>query len=103
MIVAVAGVRVVEVTVDEIVDVIAVRHRVVSATWAVGMVGRVGLAGVRRRACRRIRRVDGDHVFVVVPLVGAVQVTIVQVVDVVAVSDRDVTAAGTVYVRVIGV
>jgi hypothetical protein len=96
MVVAVAVVRVVEVTLDQIIGVIAVRHAGMSARGAVDVVGRVAGAAVVRRALRRVGRVDGDRVLIDVIAVDVMQVPIVEVVDVAGVLDREMAAAGAV-------
>ena len=57
VVVAVVAVRMMKPVTDQIVDVVAVRHSLVSATGAVAMAGLV----TRRRACvlRRMLIVDG--------------------------------------------
>lgn len=95
-------VRVVQVAVDQVVDMVAMRHGLVAATGAVNMVGSMAAAGVARRTERRIRRIAGDHMLVDVVAVDVVQVAIMQIVDVAIVPDRRVTAAGAVDVRVVG-
>lgn len=105
MIVAVIAVLMMQTPVDHVVDVIAVRDRFVSAAGAVDV---AGLATGRHRvhAAVRILVADLDDMLVVVHLtvrlVWMVQVPVVQIVDVVAVADRLMTAAGTVRVVVIG-
>jgi len=54
MVVAVIAVRMVQVTIDEIVDMIAVRHGFVAAARSMDVVGRVPRALVVRRAPLRI-------------------------------------------------
>lgn len=86
MVVTMAGVRMVQVPVDEVVEVIAVRHNLVTAGRAV-CVGRVVTAArVRGGAGVWIGAADLDDVFVDVRLVGVMQVPVVQVVDMVAVA-----------------
>ena len=97
MVVAVPVVRVVESPADEVVDVVAVRHGLVTALGAVS-VGGVAVHGVG--VAGRMRLVHRDHVLVHVLVVGMVQVAVVQVVDVIAVTDGGVTTAGTVAVLV---
>jgi hypothetical protein len=58
MIVAMIAVRMVQVVVNEIVDVIAVRHSLMSATGTVYMRGLVTLASVVRCAAIRVLRTD---------------------------------------------
>jgi hypothetical protein len=96
VVVAVAVVRVVEVALDQVVDVIAVRHAGMSAGGAVNVVGGVAGAAVVRRALRRVGRVDGDRVLVDMIAVDVVQVPVVEIVDVAGVLDREVAAVGAV-------
>jgi hypothetical protein len=55
-----------------------------------------------RRAAVGIARRDLDHVLVDMVAVGVVQVPVVQVIQMVAVLDRNVSAVGAMTVRVIG-
>jgi len=100
VVVAVAVVGVMEVALDQVIDVIPVRHARVSAAGAVDVVGGVAGAAMVRRALRRVGRVDGDRVFIDVIAVDVVQVSIVEIVDVAGVLDRDVAAVGTVHMVV---
>jgi curli biogenesis system outer membrane secretion channel CsgG len=101
VVVAVGAVRVVEVPADEVVDVIAVRDRVVPAAWAVGVARVVGTASVVRGARSGVRVGDLQLALVDVPVVRMVEVAVVGVVDVVAVLEGGVTAAGAVCVCVV--
>ena len=101
VVVAVALVGVVQVAVDEVVDVIAVRHRLVAAARAVHVAavvagGRLGVSvGVLSRHLVRVL-LDLGAVLVL-------QVALVQVVDVVTMLDGGVAAAGAVLVGVVAV
>jgi hypothetical protein len=101
VVVAVASVGVVQMTGDQVIDVVTVRDRLVSAALAVDVIGGVIAALMIRRAAVGMRGVDGHHVLVDVPVVGVVQMTVVNVVRVVPVHDGDVPATGTVLVRMI--
>ena len=59
VVVAVAAVGVVQVAIDEVIDVVAVRHRFMAATRAVNVAGRVATTRVFRGAIRRVDRGDG--------------------------------------------
>lgn len=106
MIVTVIPMRMVEATVDDVINMIPVRHGFVAASRSMHMstvmAGRHALL-----AAVRIGRADRDHVLVVVNqainLVRMVEMAIVQIVDVAVVANRLVTAAGTVTMVVIGV
>lgn len=101
MVVAVVAVGVVEVAVDQIVDVVAVGHGLVSAAGAVDMAVLVTGAPVFRGASGRVRLADLDHVLVHVVSVGVMEVAVVEVVHVVPVLDGDVAALGAVDVVVV--
>jgi hypothetical protein len=96
------AVRMMQVAVDQVVDMVAMRYRFVAAAGAVHVVGRMAAADVARGTDRRIRRIDGDHMLIDMVAVEVMQVAIVQVVDVAFVLDRRVATAGTMDVRVIG-
>lgn len=95
-------VRVVQVAIDEVVDVIAVRYCLVAATRAVHVIWLV-TAAVVRPTTLRIRIAYRDSMLVVVILVGAMQVAVVQVADVIAVLNGGVTAIGSVLMVVVSV
>ncbi len=101
MVVAVAIVRMVKMTVDKVIDVIAVGHRLMAAGRAMDVFDSVSATLVFRSADGRIRARKGDHVLVDVPFVKMVQMAIVQVVDVIVMLDGSMTAAGLVLMIVI--
>ena len=103
MVVAVLGVRVVQVIADEIVDVVAVGNLLVTARGPVLMRGIMRAAGVLGGAAGGIGVGDVEDVLVDVIAVWVVQVAVVQVVGVAVVLDRLVAAPGTVLVGVLGV
>jgi hypothetical protein len=82
MVVAVAIVLVMQVAIDQVIDMVAVRNRRVSASRSVHVVGRVGRAGMSAGAggwvmSRNLQDMLFDH-----PVEGRVmQVSIVEVVD----------------------
>lgn len=92
-----------QVPVDQIVDVVAVRHSLMSAAWAVLVGGVVACAVVARRAGVGVCGGHLDPVLVDVVAVHVMQVPIVKVVDVAVMADRGVAAAGAVHVGVVGV
>lgn len=98
VVIAMAAMRVMEMSVDEIVDVISVRNRFMAATGTMLMPGLVTGAEVIRRTSRRIGVTHLDHVLIDVIAVRLMQVAVVQVVDVIAVLDGDMAAAGAVNV-----
>ncbi len=101
MVVTVAIVRMVKMTGDEVVDVIAVGHRVVAAGRAMDVIDFVSATLVLRGADGRICVREGDHVLVDVAIVEMMQMAIMQVVDVIVMLDGSMTAPGLVLVIVI--
>ena len=100
MIVAMIAVRMVQMPVHKVIDVITVWYRRMSTVRSVYVTGVVAFAVVRD-ATVGIDVGHGDAVFIVVIFMGAVQVPVVQVTDVVTVLHGDVTAAGAVRVVVV--
>jgi hypothetical protein len=94
----VTAVRVVEVIADQVVGVIAVRHRFVPAAAPVPVIAGVIAAGVRRRAGVGVLGADVDRALVDVIAMRVVEMALVDIVGMVAVLDRGVTTAGTVLV-----
>ena len=92
------AVLVVQATVYDGVDVIAVRHGFVAAAFAVNMAG-TGLHGV---AAVGVGGVYIEAVFIVVTVVFVVQVAVMDVVDVVTVFNGGMAAAFAVNVLVVG-
>jgi hypothetical protein len=102
VVVAVRAVRVVQMAVDEIVDVVAMRNGGMAAVGTVHVAGRMRAALVVGRALAGIGASIGDFVFLhlsVGPLV--MQMTVVEVIDVSLVLDGRMTAIRPVLVRVI--
>jgi hypothetical protein len=102
VIVAMITVRMVKVAIDEIVDMVAMRDGLMPATRSVHMTWLVSGATVVRRATIRILGRHFNDVLVYVIGVRVVKVPIVQVVDVIAMADRRMTAGGAVLMRMIG-
>jgi hypothetical protein len=96
--------RVVQVARDEVIDVVAVRHRFVPAAGAVNVSRLVPAAGVAGGAGLGIGRGDGQHMLLDHSARGGVvEVAVVQVIDMAVVLNGRVPAAGAVNVVVIGV
>jgi hypothetical protein len=100
VVVAMAAARVVQVAFDEIVDVVAVGHRIVTTVGTMRMGRVVTGTDMTRLAPGRVGVVDRDDVLVDVIAVRVVQVTVVQVVDVVPMPHGRVAAVGAVNVGV---
>lgn len=97
------AVRMVKVAIDEIVDVVAMRDGLMPASRPVHMTWLVPGATVVRRATIRILGRHFNDVLVYVIAMRVVQMPVVQVVDVIAVAHRRMTAGGAVLMRMIGV
>jgi hypothetical protein len=94
------AVGVMEVAVDEVVDVVSMRHSLVAAIWPMDVIGVVAGTIVVGRA---IGGIVGRHVqtmLVDVIAVGVMQVAIVKVVDVTVMNDRGVPASFAMFVIV---
>ena len=94
------AVRMMQVAVDQIIDVIAVRHRLVPTARAVHVTRLVARALVIGRAAVRIALRHLDHVLVDVIPMRVMQVTVVDVVDMITVAHGRVAAVGAVLMRV---
>jgi hypothetical protein len=94
MIVAVVAVRMVQAAVDQIIEVVAVRHLLVTAALVLaGASGRGAVGGVGRA--------HGQSVLAEMAVVRVVQMAVVQVIDVAIVLDARVPAVLAVNVLVI--
>lgn len=97
MIVAMIAVGVVQASIDQIIDMVAVRNRFVAAA------GTMHVSALRasrdpRGALRGVRGIDRQRMLVVVIAVGVMEMAFVQVIRVSVVLDRGVAAAGAVDV-----
>lgn len=101
MIVAVVTVRVVQMAVDQIIDVVTVGHGLVPAVGTMNMADGMAAAVMRRRAGGGIRAVHFQNVFIDVIAVNVVQVAIVQVIGMAVVPNGRMPAIGTVLVGVV--
>ena len=100
VIVAVIAVGMMEVPVDQVIDVVAVRNCRVAAVGTVLVPLVVFAASMLGRACGRIGRADGQLVFFNLPAIHMVQVPIMQVINMVVVQDPRVSAVRSVLVLV---
>jgi hypothetical protein len=101
MIVAMVPVRMMQMAVDQVVDMITMWYRLVAAGRSMPMTFLVATAIVVGRAPLGIGAGYLDHVLVIVVAMRMVQVAVMEIVDVVAMLDRGVAAAWSVAVRVI--
>ncbi len=93
----------VQMAVNQIIDVIAVRHGFVPATGSVHMPWRVSGTCVTRRANVGVLGRDFDLVLVHMSRMHMVQMSIMQVIHMIAVLHRRMAAARPMLVIVIGV
>lgn len=103
MVVTVIAVHVVQVSVDEVIDVITVRDREMSAAFAMHMVSVVSVAAVALGAARRVPIAHFEGALDDLAVLEAMQVPVVEVIDVVAMLHAQVATVGTVLVVVIRV
>ncbi|MDQ0012178.1 hypothetical protein J2W23_000542 [Variovorax boronicumulans] len=92
MIIAMIPVWVMKVTVNQVVDVIAMRHGFVAAVGTMNMSCLMPLAAMVRRALIGIRDRYFKGVFVNVAVVHVVQMAVMQIVDMVTMRDGRVAA-----------
>jgi hypothetical protein len=97
VVVAMAVVRVMQPSVHEIIDVIAMRYAFVSAARTVRM-----RAPCRGRAARRVGVADFDQVFVDMISMHVMQVAVVQIIDMAFMAHSRVPAVRTMLMCVIG-
>ena len=103
MIVTVIAVRMMQVTVDQIVDVVAMRHGLMTAAGSMHVPLVVAAAVVGGRACLGILLRHLDHVLIHVTRMRMMKMSIVEVVHVVAMLHSFVAASRPVLVLMIGV
>lgn len=101
MIVAMAAVRMVQMGVNQIVNMITVRHAFVPAAGTVYVAALVSSAGMSGRALRTILSVALENVLVNVILMHVMQMTVVEIVSMAVVLDGDVATARPVRVRML--
>lgn len=102
VVVAMIAVWVMQVAVDQIVDMIAVRYRLVSASGPVNVIRGMGAAIMVRRTSIRIFRADLDPMFVYVVTMWMMQMPVMQIVDVIAVPDSGMAAVRAMPMVMVG-
>jgi hypothetical protein len=91
------------VAVDKIIDVVTMGNGRMTAVRAMDVSGVVSRALMSRGTVGGVRRRHFDLALIVVSIVGLMQVAVVQIVDVVAMGDGDVSTVGAVLMIVLGV
>ena len=102
MVIAVVAVRMMQPALDEIVGVVAVRYRIVPTAGAMDMTSLVAFVPKLRRTATRVLVGHFDHMLVDGVTILMVQMAVMQVIDMVAVLQRDVTAGRAVMMGVFG-
>ena len=102
MVIAVVTVRMVQMAVHQVIDMIAMRHQLMAAARAVHMACGVTGALVAWRAALGIVGAHRQAVLVDVIAVHMVQVTVMQIVNVAIVLDRRMATARLVLMFVVG-
>lgn len=92
--------RVVQVAVNQVVDMVAMWHGLVSATGAVYMAWLVAGAMVRRRAAVGVGCRNGNDMLIHMVAMWVVQVAVVQIINMAVVLDSRVSTTGAVLVLV---
>jgi hypothetical protein len=103
VVVAVIAVRMVQVAIDEIIDVVPMRHGFVTARRAVNVARLMAATVVIRSALVGIFRIDRERMLVDVIAVHVMQMAVVQIVDMIVVLDRRMPTVRAVLMVVIGV
>ena len=101
MVIAVTVMRIMEVTVDQIIDMVAMRHCFMSAAGPMHMLCGMYGAFVLRRAIFRIGRGYVDRMLIDVAFMLVMQMAVVQIVDVTIVHDPGVSALRAVHMIMI--
>ena len=94
-----SGMHMVQPAVDQVIDMVAVRHRLVPAAGAVHMATAIRLHG----AAVGVGRAHRDHMLVYMVAMHMVQMAIMQIVDMAVVQHRGMPAVLAMGVGVIGV
>ena len=102
VIIAMIAMRMVQMPIDQIIYVVTMRNRRMSAARSMSMRRIVSATAMLWRAAHRILFSYFDHVYIDLTTTRIIQMAVVQIVDVTLMANRDVTTVGTVGVRMIG-
>jgi hypothetical protein len=98
VIVAMIAVRMVQASVDKVIDVISVRHSLVTASWPMLMCRLVPACSVFGRAAVGIIGGDLQDMLLDALAFHVMQVSVLEIVHVIFVPNRDVSAARAMFV-----
>lgn len=96
------AVRMVQMAIDQIVDVVAVRDGLMAATRTVPVRRLMAAAAMLRRAAVGIGGADLHDMLIDAAIMRVVQMAVVQIVDVALVANRNVPAARPVRMLMVG-
>jgi hypothetical protein len=100
MVIAVISVGMMQMTIHQVIDMVAVRNRLVTAIRTMFVILRVSVTGMFGRAGGRVASADAQTVLLNRTTLGMVQVAVMQIVDVAVMDDPGMPAIGPVLVRV---
>jgi hypothetical protein len=102
VIVAVITVGMVEASIDQVINVVPMRNRLMAATRAMAM--RLVMSGSTMCwvAPIRIRGINFNHVFICAPAFHMLQMAMVEIVNVILMLNRNVATARTMHMGLIG-
>ncbi|WON74240.1 hypothetical protein [Nitrosospira sp. Is2] len=92
MVIAMTIVRIMEMSIDQIINMVAMRYCLMPTARPMHMLRRVSGAFMLRRAVLRIGRGYANHMFVDMAFVRMMQMAVVQIIDMVIVHDPGVAA-----------
>ena len=94
MVIAMTIVRMMEMSIDQIINMVAMRNCLMSTVRPMHMLRRVSGAFMLRRAVLRIGRGYANHMFIDMAFMRIMQMAIVQIINMVFVHDTGVAALG---------
>jgi len=103
MVIAMITVRMVQMTIDQVIDMVTMGHRLMAAAWAMYMAGGVAGALMVWRAALGILSVNRQAVLVNMIAMHMVQVAVVQVIDMTIMLNRRMATARLVLMVMVGV
>ena len=99
--IAVIAARMMQMTIDEVVNMIAMRNSLVTAVFPMLVVCVVAAASVSLGAVVRVSSGDSENMFVDMFTMRRVKVAIMEIIDVVCMLDRCMAATGAVLVGIV--
>jgi hypothetical protein len=102
VIVAVIAVRMMEASVDQVIKVVPMRNRLMAAARTMAMRFIMSGSTMLRVAPIGIRGANFNHVFISAPLFHMVQMTLVEIINVILMLNGNMAAARTMHMRLIG-